>query len=115
MHWDRILRNSFSNWSSYLVTAVVGFMLTPIVVQSLGNTRYGLWTLVLSITGYFGLLDLGIRSSVSRFLTRHLALNDQTGLNRTASTAFVILACGGIVAFLGTAGDCRIPVRPVSD
>ena len=115
MHWDRILRNSFSNWSSYLVTAVVGFMLTPIVVQSLGNTRYGLWTLVLSITGYFGLLDLGIRSSVSRFLTRHLALNDETGLNRTASTAFVILACGGIVAFLGTVGDCRLPVRPVPD
>lgn len=102
MPWERILRNSFSNWSSYLVTAVVGFMLTPIVVRSLGTTRYGLWTLVLSITGYFGLLDLGIRSSVSRFLTRHLALNDETGLNRTASTAFVILACGGIVAFLGT-------------
>src|SRR5262249_3175974 len=70
--------------------------------HALGNTGYGLWTLVLSTTGYFGLLDLGIRSSVGRFVTRHLALHDEAGVNRTASTAFVMLACGGMVAFLAT-------------
>ena len=102
LHWDRILRNIFSNWTSYGVTAVVGFMLTPIVVNSLGQTGYGLWTLVLSITGYFGLLDLGIRSSVSRFLTRHLTLGDDRGVNDTASTAFAILAAGGVLASIAT-------------
>jgi O-antigen/teichoic acid export membrane protein len=101
--WNRILRNIFSSWTSYLVTAVVGFMLTPVVVKSLGDTGYGLWTLVLSITGYFGLLDLGIRSSVSRFLARHLALDDHQGVNRTASTAFAILVFGGVLASLATA------------
>jgi O-antigen/teichoic acid export membrane protein len=102
MNWIRIFRNIFSNWTSYAVTAVVGFLLTPIVVRSLGDTGYGLWTLVLSITGYFGLLDLGIRSSVSRFLARHLALDDDQGVNRTASTAFVLLGLGGLVALLAT-------------
>jgi O-antigen/teichoic acid export membrane protein len=102
VHWGRILRNIFSNWTSYLVTAVVGFVLAPVVVHSLGNTGYGLWTLVLSMTGYFGLLDLGIRSSVGRFVTRYMALNDQRNVNRTASTAFVILGCGGAVAFAST-------------
>lgn len=104
MNWGRVLRNIFSNWTSYLVTAVVGFTLTPVVVQSLGATGYGLWTLVLSITGYFGLLDLGIRSSVSRFLSRHLALNDEDGVNRTTSTAFAILAAGGVLASIATLG-----------
>jgi O-antigen/teichoic acid export membrane protein len=102
MHWGRILRNIFSNWTSYLVTAVIGFLLTPVVVHSLGATGYGLWTLVLSITGYFGLLDLGIRSSVSRFLARHLALKDDAGFNSTVSAALLILTCGGILAFLAT-------------
>ena len=104
MHWGRILRNIFSNWTSYLVTAVVGFVLAPVVVHSLGNTGYGLWTLVLSMTGYFGLLDLGIRSTVGRFVTRYLALNDAGNVNRTTSTALVILMCGGLLAFLITLG-----------
>lgn len=102
MHWNRILRNMLSNWTSYLVTAVVGFTLAPIIVHSLGDTGYGLWTLVMSLTGYFGLLDLGVRSSVGRFVTRHIALNDAQGVNRTVSTAMVILGCGGLVAFLAT-------------
>jgi O-antigen/teichoic acid export membrane protein len=102
LHWSRILRNMLSNWASYVVSAIVGFLLTPVVVHSLGATGYGLWTLVLSMTGYFGLLDLGIRSSVSRFLTRHLARGEQDGVNRMASSAFAILLGGGLLALLGT-------------
>ncbi len=102
MHWRIILRNIFSNWAGYLVTALIGFFLSPFIVHSLGTTGYGLWTLVLSLTGYFGLLDLGIRSSVGRFVARYLALNDDRSSNRILSTAFVILACGGLLALAGT-------------
>jgi O-antigen/teichoic acid export membrane protein len=101
--WRVVLRNIFSNWASYLVTALIGFLLSPFVVHSLGNTGYGLWTLVLSLTGYFGLLDLGVRSSVGRFVARYLALHDDEKCNRTLSTAFAILAFGGILALLATA------------
>ena len=102
MNWATILRNIFSNWVSYLVTALLGFFLAPFIVHSLGNTGYGLWTLVLSLTGYFGLLDLGIRSSVGRFVARYLALKDDENVNRTISSAFVILATGGVLALLST-------------
>ena len=104
MHWGRIFRNVFSNWTSYLVTMLVGFLLAPVIVRSLGDTGYGLWTLIISMTGYFGLLDLGIRSSVGRFVTRYLALNDEQNVSRTVSTAFAMLACGGLIALLLTLG-----------
>jgi O-antigen/teichoic acid export membrane protein len=102
MHWGRILRNMFSNSASYLVTAVIGFALAPFIVHSLGNTGYGLWTLVLALTGYFGLLDLGIRSSVGRFVARYVALGDEENVNRTVSTAFVMLSAASCVALLTT-------------
>ena len=57
--WKTVFRNVVANWASYVVTAVVGFLLAPLLLHRLGNTGYGLWTLVLSLTGYFGLLDLG--------------------------------------------------------
>ena len=102
MRWRVILRNIFSNWAGYFVTAVIGFLLSPFIVHSLGATGYGLWTLILSLTGYFGLLDLGIRSSVGRFIARYLALKDDHSVNRVLSTAFAILAAGGLLALAGT-------------
>lgn len=102
MHWGTILRNIFSNSTSYIVSAALGFLLTPLVVHSLGDTGYGLWTLVLSLTGYFGLLDMGIRSSVGRYVARHVALRDDEGVNRTVSTALVMLGAGGALAILAT-------------
>jgi O-antigen/teichoic acid export membrane protein len=102
LRWRAILRNIFSNWAGYVVTAVIGFLLSPFIVHTLGTTGYGLWTLVLSLTGYFGLLDLGIRSSVGRFLARYIALKQDEQASRTLSTAFVILTAGGILALLAT-------------
>jgi O-antigen/teichoic acid export membrane protein len=101
-YWRVILRNIFSNWTGYLLTAVISFMLAPFLVQSLGKTAYGLWALILSFTGYFSLLDLGVRSSVGRFVARYLALDDNEKANRTVSTAFAILATGGLLAMLLT-------------
>jgi len=102
LNWTTILRNIFSNWASYLVTAVVGFILAPFIVHSLGNTGYGLWTLVISLTGYFGMLDLGIRSSVGRFVARHIALNEEDQVNRIINTSFTLLAAGGMLALIGS-------------
>ncbi len=97
-----ILRNILSNWAGYLVTTLVGFFLAPFIVHRLGNTGYGAWTLILSLTGYFGLLDLGIRSSVGRFVARYIALNDVRNVNRTVSTAIAILGGGGLLALVAS-------------
>jgi O-antigen/teichoic acid export membrane protein len=100
--WGVILRNVFSNWTGYVLTSALSFLLAPFLVHALGKTGYGLWALVLSFTGYFGLLDLGIRSSVGRFVARYMALQDVANVNRTISTAFTMLACGGVAAMLTT-------------
>jgi len=86
-----------------MITMLVGFLLSPFVVHRLGNTGYGIWTLILSLTGYFGMLDLGIRSSVGRFVARYLALNDDENVNRTVNTALALLGSGGVLAVLATA------------
>jgi O-antigen/teichoic acid export membrane protein len=103
LNWRTVVRNVFCNWVSYFVTAVLGFLLTPVIVHSLGNTGYGLWTLVLSLTGYFGLLDLGIRSSLGRFVARHVAMKNEEMVNRTVSTALAMLGLGGLATLTLTA------------
>ena len=61
MEPSRILRNVFSNWGGFVLSAVVNFFLAPFVVRHLGNTLYGVSVLFLALTGYLGMLDLGVR------------------------------------------------------
>jgi O-antigen/teichoic acid export membrane protein len=96
-----ILRNVFSNWTGYVLAMVVMFFLTPFIVHSLGNNTYGVWTLVVSLTGYFGMLDLGVRSTVGRYVARYVGLCDPVNVNRTISSAFIILGSSGLVALVG--------------
>ena len=96
----RILgRNIVSNWVGFAVNAGVSLVLTPIVVNTLGETRYGVWMIAMGVTGSYGLLDIGFRSGVNQYLTRYLSSGDEEGLNASASSAFVGLTLIGLLAF----------------
>lgn len=92
----------FSTWLGYVSTLLIGFLLSPFIVHHLGATGYGVWTLIVSLTGYFGMLDLGLRQSVGRFVARYVGLEDSESVNRTLSTAVAMLAAGGVVVLIAT-------------
>ena len=89
-------RNISSNLAGYLVNAAVMFLLTPYVLEQLGDGRYGIWSVVIATTGSYGIFDLGIRSAAGLYLTRYAAQGDEAGVNRSFSTAFVLLAGLGL-------------------
>jgi O-antigen/teichoic acid export membrane protein len=88
-------RNVLSNWIGLGVTMVVAFFMSPFLVHTLGDAQYGIWVLVLSVTGYMGLMDGGLKVSVVKFVAGHRATGDRDALGETVSTA---LALYGIVA-----------------
>lgn len=63
---------------------VVGFFLAPFIVHHLGDVAYGVWVLAMSSVNYLGLLDLGMRSSVLRFVSKGRASED----HELSSSAF---------------------------
>jgi O-antigen/teichoic acid export membrane protein len=96
-----IARNVLFSWGGSAAEALVGFCVAPFLVHRLGDTSYGLWIVIAALTGYFGVLDLGIRPSVGRYLAFYRARHDTEGLNVTLSTAAVLLCGVGAVAMLG--------------
>jgi O-antigen/teichoic acid export membrane protein len=77
----------FCNWAAFGFSIVVTFFLAPFVVHHLGNVAYGVWALVLSITSYMGLLDLGLRGAVIRFVSRDHASGQHLESSRAVSAA----------------------------
>jgi O-antigen/teichoic acid export membrane protein/glycosyltransferase involved in cell wall biosynthesis len=99
-----IARNVVWNWAGIIVPMAAGFLLAPFLIGRLGETGYGLWVLLASFTSYFGMLDLGVRSSVGRYIAFYHARNDRRGINATLSTALALLGCAAVLALLATGG-----------
>ena len=44
---------------------------TPYLIRTLGQSEYGVYTLVFSITAYLTLLDLGVGNAVVRYVSKY--------------------------------------------
>lgn len=84
-------RNLFSGWISLVAEIIVAFVLTPYIIIKLGAATYGIWSLMISVIGYLGLIDIGIRGSVGRYINHYLVLKDHRALNEVVGTSTVVL------------------------
>lgn len=89
---------SISNVVALLVSIVVGFLLVPYIIRHLGQTDYGVWTLVSSFIGYYGLLNFGVQSAISRYVAYYTARAELESLSETVSTAVFLFALSGVMA-----------------
>lgn len=85
--WRRAVNNLGATWLALLVHAVSGFFLSPFILHRLGTEAFSLWILIFSVTGYYGLLDLGIRPSIVHLTSKLIATGDHEELARCLSTA----------------------------
>ncbi len=99
-----VAKNVLWNWGGTLTHLLVGFLVMRFLVRHLGDTVYGLWILIASLTGYFSVLDLGISGSVARNLAFHRSRRDIDGINRLVSTALALLLGVAALTMLATLG-----------
>ncbi len=99
----QILKNVGSSWSALAVNVIVGIFLSPFILHRLGDAAFGIWVLIFSITGYYGLFDLGIRSSIIRYVSKYTATDDREKLTQFLSTALFTYSCIGAVSMVLTA------------
>ena len=95
----QLIVNTGSNMAQLFVSMVVTFVMAPIYLKMMGHHDYGLREMVLAIVGYMGMLDLGMRPTVSRFASMHNALRDRESLLIVYSSSLVFLTIVG--TFLG--------------
>jgi len=101
-HQPRTVRNVASNWGGYTFNVLITFFLSPYVVHRLGSSAYGVWILMVSLTGYLGLLDFGVRGAVTRYIAKFHEELEHEKASRIASSALVIFAAAGILAILSS-------------
>jgi O-antigen/teichoic acid export membrane protein len=100
----QIIKNVSSSWVSLATNVLVGLFLSPFILHRLGDAAFGIWVLIFAITGYYGLFDLGIRSSIVRYISKAKATGDFQYAGRIISTSLFTYSCIGMAAMLITFG-----------
>ncbi len=84
---QRFSGNLLSNIVYFILNIIIGLVLVPFFLDTLGEAAYGLIPLATSITSYVTLFIDAVNTSVSRFLTIDLQRGDVVNANRTFNTA----------------------------
>ena len=89
-----------SGWLAHGVGMVCVFYLTPIIIQGLGTVAYGLWSLITTITNYYGLVDFGIGVATSKYFSQYIALGERQQLVSVAKSSIKLYSLLGVFILL---------------
>jgi O-antigen/teichoic acid export membrane protein len=98
--------NLAGNIAYFLVNLIIGLLLVPYFISTLGVAAYGIIPLATSLNSYIGLLTSSVNTAVSRPLTIELKKGNIDSASKTYNTAFfgfstilVLLVLPGLIIF----------------
>ncbi len=95
--------NTILNYASFIFVSLTGFVLTPVLLHHVGDTRMGILTLTTAISSYAAVLDFGLGISTMRAISERAGQAGRTGLCQLVSSVFAVyllIAAGILVAGL---------------
>ena len=97
-----LVMNAASNWAALAVNMVIGFFLTPFIIHYIGKSDYGIWALVGSIVGYYGILGLGVANAITPYTARYIGQKDWQALGKFVNTALTFFTSIGLIALIAS-------------
>lgn len=94
----KIVRNTLAYSIVQVVQMISAFVFMPFLIQRFGITNYGVYLLASSVTGYLGLLDFGVGTTVIKFVAQYRATDDDKQLGKLISSVLVFYTGIGVFA-----------------
>ena len=88
---------------SLLISNLLPFIYTPVMLRILGQAEYGLYGIAQSFMGYINLLNFGISNTVIRYIVKYRANGDKQGEERMIGLFIKIYSViGALIVIAGT-------------
>ena len=81
-----------------IANMLIGVLYTPILTAKLGQTEYGLYSLVTSVISYLTILDFGFGNAIIIYTTRYRNKNQKDKEQKLHGMFFIIYSIIGIIA-----------------
>jgi O-antigen/teichoic acid export membrane protein len=86
-----LARNTLWNYGGFAVNVATNLIMFPYVVSRIGDAAAGVWLLLGAVTGYMGLLEVGIVPSLAQAVAASHGRGDLGAISRAASSARTLL------------------------
>ncbi len=87
------------NYVVIILNILVGLLYTPYMLRMMGQSEYGLYSLVASVISYLTVLDLGMGNAIIRYTAKYRAEGKTTEQYEMFGMFLVLYILIGIVAF----------------
>ncbi|MBJ6725362.1 MATE family efflux transporter [Geomesophilobacter sediminis] len=104
----RIFHNALFNTASWVVAVLLSLVFLPYIVGRLGADGYGVLVLVLSVIGYFAVLDLNLGDAVIKYVAQYHAEGKMGKVNEVVGSVMLLylaLGCAAGVTVLLLSGE----------
>ena len=92
-----IIRNSIYNMLGLGLPLIAAVFTIPLLIESLGEARFGILTLIWAVVSYFGLFDLGLGRAVTQQVAVAISENRREDLNAIIGTSSALMLVLGII------------------
>jgi O-antigen/teichoic acid export membrane protein len=89
-----------SNWLRFLLSAVVSFILVPLMARGFGSERYGLWALASSLLGLLQSMDAGFGAGTVKWTAEARSAEDGEKRNDLLSTSLLVHLGAAVIGSL---------------
>lgn len=95
-----IAKNSLANLARLGVSVLIATLLPPLLTRRLSHDMYAAWVLVLQLSAYAAIFELGLQSAISKFVAQHHATEDHEATSSVVSTATALLVISAFLALV---------------
>ena len=95
-----VVHNAVYSLLGYGASALYIFLLVPLVVSYVGLQTFGLWSLMMALTGYIGLVDLGLGTSFVKYIAEFASLGEHGKVGKVVQHGFLFYLFVSLVMLL---------------
>jgi O-antigen/teichoic acid export membrane protein len=95
----RFIRNTLTSYGQTGLIGISALLLTPYLFRKLGIGGFGTWSVMLTLTTVFSMIEVGFAAGPTKFIAEHRAKNDRRELEAVVGAAVTIMGALGFLAF----------------
>lgn len=88
------------SYALLILDTIISIVYTPILLKKLGDSQYGLYQLMTSMVNYLAIMDLGLGSTITRYVVKYKTENDKKGESNFLAISLIVYGAISILVLI---------------